>query len=156
MGPNVPSQFRLRERLSLTPYSEPVVSRMSQRSLVTVLAALGGILVILGGILGFLLSIGPNGYGPRFYGGADVLVLGLLAIVFGFVILVYSGFTHYQGVDRSVTGGLVLLVLGIVTWIVVGGWFLIAAGSFLTVVAGLALIFQVVVSEPSGKTTSLQ
>ncbi|MCI4324038.1 MAG: hypothetical protein L3K03_08540 [Thermoplasmata archaeon] len=129
---------------------------MSQRSLVTVLAALGGILVILGGILGFLLSIGPNGYGPRFDGAVDALVLGLLAIVFGVLILVYSGYTHYQGVDRSVTGGLILVVLGIVTWVVVGGWVLIAAGSFLTVVAGLALMFQVMFAEPNSHSSGPQ
>jgi hypothetical protein len=127
---------------------------MSQRSIITVLAGLGGVLVILGGILGFLLSIGPGGYGPRFGGAADAVVFGLLAIVLGFVILVYSGFTHYQGVDRSVTGGLILVVLGIITWVLVGSWILIAAGSFLTIVAGLGLIFVVLVGEPRGHPSS--
>jgi len=120
---------------------------MVQRSLVTVLAALGGILVVLGGILGFLLSFGPGGYGPRFYGTIDALVLGTLAVIFGLVILVFSGYTHLRSVERSGTGSIVLIVLGILTWAIVGQWFLVAAGAFLTVVAGLVLLVQVVTSD---------
>jgi len=118
---------------------------MVQRSLVTVLAALGGILVILGGILGFLLSLGPDGFGVRSDDGAlGALVWGVLAVILGAIILVFSGYTHYRGVERSLTGGVVLIVLGAVTWIIVGEWALIAAGAFLTVVAGLVLVAQMV------------
>jgi hypothetical protein len=125
---------------------------MVQRSLVTVLAALGGILVILGGILGFLLSFGPR-YGPRLYGSVDAAVFGVLAIIFGVIILVYSGITHYQGAERSLTGGVVLVILGVVTWIVVGNWVLVAAGSFLTIVAGLVLLAQVLIDNPRRDST---
>jgi len=120
---------------------------MAQRSLVTVLAALGGTFVILGGILGFLLSIGPGGYGPRFDGSYDAFVLGAVAVIMGLVILVFSGYTHLRGAERSATGGIVLVVLGILTWIVVGQWVLVAAGSFLTVVAGLVLLAQLLTSD---------
>jgi hypothetical protein len=120
---------------------------MVQRSLVTVLAALGGILVILGGILGFLLSFGPR-VGPRFDGSINAAVFGVLAIIFGLVILVYSGFTHLRGAERNLTGGVVLVVLGVVTWIVVGGWVLVAVGSFLAVVAGLVLLAQLLLDNP--------
>jgi hypothetical protein len=112
---------------------------MVQRSLVTFLAAFGGILVILGGILGFLLSLGPHGFGGRFDDGAGALLLGIAAVILGLVILVFSGYTHFSGVERSLTGGLILLVLGIVTWAIVGDWILVAVGSFLTVMAGLLL-----------------
>jgi len=123
---------------------------MVQRSLVTVLAAMGGILVILGGILGFLLSFGPRGYGPGYpgyYGSVDALVFGVLAVIFGFMILAYSGYTHLRGAERNLTGGVVLIVLGAVTWIVVGGWLLVAVGSFLAVVAGLVLLAQVLTAD---------
>ena len=122
---------------------------MGRSSLVTVLAALGGLLVILGGIVGFLLSIGPNGYGPRYDGMVGGLVLGLVAIFLGILILIFSGYTHFQGVDRSLTGGLILVVLGIVTWVVVGDGILVDVGSLLTVVAGLALPFRVLVGDSS-------
>ena len=129
---------------------------MAQRSLVTFLAAFGGILVILGGILGFLLSYGPHGYGPYGYGFrygmADIAVLAALAIIFGLVILVYSGVTHFRGADRSLTGGLILMVLGIVTWVIAGAWLLVAVGSFLTIVAGLVLVALVILHEPSFQT----
>ncbi len=120
---------------------------MFPRSLVAVLAALGGILVILGGILGFFLSFAPGGFGmsSRFVGTA--LVYGILAVVFGLIILVFSGYTHYRALDANATGGIILVVLGVVTWIVVGGWVLVAAGSFLAVLAGLLLLAKVAFAE---------
>ena len=127
---------------------------MAQRSLVTVLAALGGVLVILGGILGFLLSFAPGGLGARFGGELDALVLGALAVVFGFVILVYSGYTHLRGSERSLTGGVVLVILGVVTWVVVGEWVLVAVGSFLTVMAGFVLVAQLLLGEPRVRSSS--
>jgi|GEM_PF-516098 hypothetical protein len=126
---------------------------MAQRSLVTFLAALGGILVILGGILGFFLGFGPYGYGPYGYGPrfgvVDVAVLAVLAIVFGLVILVFSGYTHLRSADQSVTGGLILMVLGLITWVIAGLWILVAVGSFLAVMAGLVLVLWILLGEPN-------
>ena len=121
---------------------------MVRRSLVTLLAALGGILVILGGLVGFLLSLGPEGSGPGFEGAFGALVMGVVAVALGLVILVFSGYTHFRGVDRNLTGGLILFVLGVVTWVAVGDWALVALGSFLTVLAGLALVAQVMLADP--------
>ena len=121
---------------------------MAQRSLVTILAALGGILVVLGGILGFLLSFHPSGLGPRFDGTLGALVYGTIAVIFGLVILAYSGFTHFRSLQRNMTGGLVLFILGVLTWIIVGDWALVAAGAFLTVVAGLVILAEVVLADP--------
>lgn len=120
---------------------------MVQRSLVTLLAALGGILVILGGILGFLLGLAPNGDGPRF-DQVNLVVLAALAVIFGFVILVFSGFTHLRGPERNLTGGVVLMILGLVTWVIAGDWLLVALGAFLTVLAGLILLVVVLLHEP--------
>lgn len=121
---------------------------MVQRSLITLLAALGGILVILGGLLGFLLSLAPEGSGTHLYGVFNALVLGVLAIIFGIVILVYSGFTHLRDPERNLTGGVVLVILGIITWVIAGDWLLVALGSFLTVVAGLILLALVLMGNP--------
>ncbi|MGP8075565.1 MAG: hypothetical protein ACLP8Y_02355 [Thermoplasmata archaeon] len=126
---------------------------MAQRSLITLVAALGGILVILGGILGFILSIGPYGYspygyGPHYYASSYALVLGVLAVIFGLVILVYSGFTHLRAAERNMTGGVVLVVLGLVTWVIAGGWLLVALGSFLTIMAGLVLLALIFLGNP--------
>jgi hypothetical protein len=129
-----------------------VGSKMAQRSLVTLLAALGGILVILGGILGFLLSLGPRGFGPMFDSAAYAAVFGALAVILGVIILVFSGFTHLRGAERNLTGGVVLIVLGVVTWIIVGDWVLVAAGSFLTIVAGLVLLAQLLIDNPRVRT----
>jgi amino acid transporter len=131
---------------------------MVQRSLVTLLAALGGILVILGGILGFFLSFAPYGvgvcgYGQHYCGSAYVVVIAALAVLFGLVILVYSGFTHLRGAERSLTGGVVLVILGIIPWVIAGGWLLVALGSFLTVLAGLILLAEILLGNPHIVTT---
>jgi cation transport ATPase len=127
---------------------------MVQRSLVSLLATLGGILVILGGILGFLLSIGPGMFGPHVDGGVGGLVLGVVAGILGLVILFYSGFTHIQGIRRGASGGLILIVLGIVTWVVVGQWVLVSLGAFLTLLAGVVLLIEVIVADPRSRTAA--
>jgi hypothetical protein len=119
---------------------------MVQRSLVTVLAALGGILIVLGGLFGALLSLAPGRYGMPFGGMWSAFVLGILAVIFGLVILAYSGATHFAGVQHNLAGGIVLVVLGLVTWVVVGGWILVAVGSFLTVVAGIVVLGELFLS----------
>jgi hypothetical protein len=120
---------------------------MADRSLVTIIAALGGILVIIGGILGLLLGFGPYGYGPRFV-TADIIVLAVLSIIFGVVIIVYSGFTHVRGANQTLTGGLVLIILGIVTWVIGGAWILVSVGAALTIIAGIVLILWIALGEP--------
>src|SRR5208282_3686356 len=136
---------------SRSPHSSG--SNMAQRSLVTLVAALGGILIILGGILGFILSVGPYGYGPHYYASAYALVLGVLAVIFGLVIVVYSGFTQLRAAERNLTGGVVLVVLGLVTWVIAGGWLLVALGSFLTVLAGIVLLALILLGNPHIVTT---
>jgi hypothetical protein len=125
---------------------------MVQRSLVSVLATLGGILVVLGGILGFLLSLGPAMFGPHLDGAASSLVLGVVAVILGLIILAYSGFTHLQGIARGAPGGLILIVLGLVAWVVVGEVVLVSLGAFLTVVAGLVLVVEVLASDTRLRT----
>jgi hypothetical protein len=115
---------------------------MFAKSLVTLLAALGGILVILGGIVGFLLSFAPGGFGMEDRFAVGGLVYGILAIVMGLIILSFSGYTHYRSLESGPTGGVILVVLGVVTWIVVGGSVLVAAGSFLAVLAGLLFLLE--------------
>jgi hypothetical protein len=128
------------------PIASPV-QNMVQRSLVPLLAALGGILVVVGGLLGALLSIGPARYGMPFGGMWSALVLGLLAVVFGLVILAYSGAALFGGVPRNLSGGIIHVVLGVVTWVVVGGWILVAIGAFLTIVAGMWWLGELFLSE---------
>jgi hypothetical protein len=124
---------------------------MAQRSLVTLLAALGGILVILGGILGALLSGAPYRYQMPFYGMWSAVVLGILAIIFGLIILAYSGATHFSGVGRNLSGAVILIVLGVVTWVVVGAWLLVSIGAFLTIVAGILILGELLLSESGVK-----
>lgn len=124
-----------------------------QRSLVTLLAAIGALFIILGGIIGFLLSFGPGGFGERFGGAAGALVYGALAVILGLLVLLFSGYTHYRAASHNLTGGVILLVLGIVTWVVVGGWILVALGSLLVVVAALIILAEVLLGQPRSSET---
>ncbi|MCI4331078.1 MAG: hypothetical protein L3K19_04445 [Thermoplasmata archaeon] len=126
---------------------------MVQRSLVAVLAALGAILIILGGILGFLLSFGPGRFGGRFGSDGGAFVYGIVAVVLGLIILLCSGYTHYRGVNSSLVGGIVLIVLGAVTWAVVGDWVLVAIGAVLVVLAGLVLAAEVLLGQGRSQGT---
>lgn len=125
---------------------------MVQRSVVTFLAAAGAVLIIFGGILGFLLSFGPGGFGGRPGAASAAPLYGIVAVVLGLIILVFSGYTHYQGVERTLTGGVILIVMGAVSWAIVGGWLLVSLGSLLTILAGLLLGIEAVVARPSGRT----
>jgi Ca2+/H+ antiporter len=115
--------------------------------LVTLLAAIGAILIVVGGLLGFLLSFGSDEFGRQFGLDSGAFAYGVLAVVLGLLILVFSGYTHYRGAPRSVVGGIVLIVLGAIAWEVVGGWVLVALGSLLTVIAGIVLAVEALVSE---------
>ncbi|MFI5415453.1 MAG: hypothetical protein ACHQ16_07355, partial [Candidatus Lutacidiplasmatales archaeon] len=112
------------------------------------------ILIILGGILGFLLSIGNDDFGGRFGMDSGALVYGIVAVVIGMLILLFSGYTHFRGADRSVVGGIVLIVLGAVGWAVVGGWVLVAIGSVLAVLAGLLLCAEVLLGGSRSRGTT--
>lgn len=118
----------------------------NNRGLVTLLAALGGILIIIGAFLGFFLSFLPNGYGPD-YSTVGLFVVAVLAFIFGVVILIFSGYTHFQGVGRGLGGALAFLVLGILTWAIAGRLLLVAVGAFFTVVAGLVLLILLLARE---------
>lgn len=120
---------------------------MVQRSIVTVLAALGALLIVLGGIFGFLLSLGRGMYGGPFMSTSGALVYGIIAVVLGLAVLVFSGYTHFQGAKTPLAGGVVLIVLGGITWIVVGGWLLVALGSLLAIIAGLVLTASALTGE---------
>jgi uncharacterized membrane protein YesL len=126
---------------------------MVQRSLVTVLAALGAILIILGGILGFLLSFGSDEFGGQLGADSSALVYAIVAVVLGLLILLFSGYTHYRAASRSLVSGVILIVLGAVAWEVVGGWILVALGALLAIVAGLILTVEALLGESRIRVT---
>jgi len=123
----------------------------SNRSTIALLAAIGGILIIVGGILGFFLSFGPYGYRPNL-GTIDLIVLAILAVIFGILILMFSGYTHYQGLGQGLSGGIAFIVLGIITWAIAGAWLLVVLGSALTLIAGLVLVIMVLMRGPNHRT----
>lgn len=103
------------------------------------LAALGGILIVIGGFLGFFLSVLSNGYAPHYNLGTS-FVVATAAVLLGIVILIFSGFTRYRGAGQGMVAALAFLILGAITWFVAGGWLLVVLGAFLTILAGLILV----------------
>ena len=122
-----------------------------KRGWAALLAAIGGILIIIGGILGFFLSFAPNGYGPN-VALLNSLGLAVLAIIFGIIILIFSGYTHFAGHSRGWVGGLSFIILGILTWVVAGAWTLVLIGSILTIIAGLVVVIMLLVRGPKNQT----
>lgn len=121
---------------------------MTRGSGVGILAALGGILIVIGGFLGFFLNIAGSGYGPPYSIGASVVVAAV-AILLGIVILIFSGFTRYRGAGRGLAAGISFLILGILTWLVAGRGLLVLLGAILTIIAGLVLVVMILMGAPN-------
>ncbi len=122
-----------------------------KRGWAALLAAIGGILIIIGGILGFFLSFAPNGYGPN-VSLLGSLGLAIAAIILGIIIMIFSGYTHYQGHGRGWVGGIGFIVLGILAWVVGGAWTVILIGSILTILAGLIVVIMLLVHGTKNQT----
>ncbi len=125
---------------------------MAQRSWVGVLAALGGILIVVGGFLGFFLSILPSGYDSHYSLGTS-LAVAIVAVLLGIAILIFSGYTRYRGMGQGMAGAIAFLVLGAITWVIAGGWLLVVIGSFLTVLAGLILLVVILRRGPNERSS---
>ncbi len=123
---------------------------MARRSWIGVLAALGGILIVVGGFLGFFLSLLPSGYAPQYSLGTSVAV-AIVAVLLGVATLIFSGYTRYRGVGQGMAGALAFLILGAITWVIAGGWLLVVIGSFLTILAGLILLVVILRRGPNGR-----
>ncbi len=123
---------------------------MARSSWIGVLAALGGILIVVGGFLGFFLSLLPSGYAAQYSLGTSVAV-AIVAVLLGVATLIFSGYTRYQRVGEGMAGALAFLILGAITWVIAGGWLLVVIGSFLTILAGLILLVVILRRGPNGR-----
>ncbi|HEV2450159.1 MAG TPA: hypothetical protein VGU43_07125 [Thermoplasmata archaeon] len=112
---------------------------MSGRGAAAVLAGLGGLLVILGGLIGFIAGI-ANGIGSHsVLPGLGGLEYGIAAIVIAVLIWMVAGFTHYARPQNRFVAGIGLLVLGLIVWFFFSG-ILYDIGGVLTALAGLIFL----------------
>lgn len=116
----------------------------SNKSMVALLAGIGGILMIIGGILGFFLSFWSESYRPNL-GTVDLLIIAVLAVIFGIIALMFAGYTHYKGLGEGMGAGLGLIIVGIIAYVVSAAWLLTLIGSILVIIAGAIFVILAVV-----------
>lgn len=121
---------------------------MLGRSVATTIGFIGGILVLLGGLLAFLMGVirgaAVSGFGPI----AGALGALLVAAIFGFLIVFTSRPRFLWWPGRRLFNGVLLVVLGVLTWFLVGGSVLVEVGAILAILAGILLPFEGLIGRP--------
>lgn len=112
---------------------------MLGRSVALILGALGGVLILIGGFVAFLLSLGASGLtgGSAAGHGSWLLLAGTL--ILGFLVLLTCRPRLFWWPGRRLFNAVILVVLGLVTWVAFGGFAVTAIGALLTVAAGVVL-----------------
>lgn len=114
---------------------------MSGRGVVAVLAGLGGLLVILGGLFTFIVGL-ANGLSSRSaIPGLTGLEYGVAAIVLAILIWMVAGYTHFARPQNRIVEGIALLALGLIVWFFLPG-ILYELGAVLTGLAGLIFMLM--------------
>lgn len=112
---------------------------MAGRSIALFLGFLGGLTILVGALVGFLLPLGTHWA----TGGTVGLALRLISLfvggILGLLVLFTSRPRIFWWPGRRLFNGLVLVVLGAMTWVLLGGTLLTTAGAILTVLAGFLL-----------------
>lgn len=120
------------------------------RSVATILGTLGGLAILVGGLLQFVLRWSVSAGSPS----AGALVSGLLALllagVLGFFVLISCRPRLWWWPGRRLFNAVWLIVLGAVAWILLGGSLLTNVGALLTIVAGVVLPFEHLVGRGLG------
>jgi|GEM_PF-5719571 len=115
---------------------------MLGRALATFLGFVGGALVALAGFVTFLGGLLRTGVGTGSAELASSLVLGFVAIVLGVVMVIVSRPRLLWWRGRSLTTGVLLIVLAVATWVIIGGGLLMVLGVLLAVIAGLIFVVE--------------
>lgn len=114
---------------------------MTGRGVVAVLAGLGGLLIILGGLFQFIAGVASGVLSRSLFPGLTGLEYGIAAIVLAILIWMVAGYTHYARPQNRLVEGLALLVLGVVVWVLLEG-ILYELGAILTGLAGLIFLLM--------------
>lgn len=106
------------------------------------LGFIGGLLIIFGGIVAFVYGVGYLATLQSAYTITSTFLVSLGAVILGIIIVIVTGTTHLRvtWASAGIPGGIVLIILGALTWILVGHNWIIVAGSAITIVGGLVAI----------------
>ncbi|HEV2316877.1 MAG TPA: hypothetical protein VGV89_04805 [Thermoplasmata archaeon] len=124
---------------------------MFGRSLATVLGLIGGILVILGGVVEFLMAVAGGFSGGSFAQVWGVLVPMLLAGTLGLFILLSSRPRIWWWPGRRMFNSIVLIFLGVLAWVLIAGSVLVEFGAVFAILAGVVLPLEGLVAGAFGR-----
>lgn len=114
---------------------------MESRRLGRILAALGGLFLLLAAVLDFLVFL-ANGILDR--GNFGVSVRGatgvVLELVFAILILFFAAVSGRRTGEMRVTGPVVLIVLAVVVWVVIGTGLLPLLAGLFALLGGIVLL----------------
>ncbi len=124
---------------------------MERKLVPTLLGAFGGLLILLGALVAFLLGmvngIATSHPGPLLTGMAT----GAIAGAVGFIALVLTYYSRGSEWER-LAGGIGLLVLGVVSWAFLMSSALAIAGSILVFFGGLVFTLEGLIPTVRGTT----
>lgn len=112
---------------------------MVGRSFAVVVGFLGGLAVLLGGFLSFLSVLARVPLSSVTWVSFSVALTFLGTVVVGFLILLTSRPRFWWWPGRRLFNGIWLIALGVLAWILAGGFIVSLAGAVLTVIAGVML-----------------
>lgn len=124
---------------------------MERKLIPTLLAGLGGLLILLGALVALVVGMvnGTTGHGAA--STATLVSTGAIAAVIGVIALVMTYYARGTETEHLI-GGVGLLVLGVVSWTFLTASGLAIAGSVLVFFGGL--VFTVEGLIPAVRTTT--
>ncbi len=113
--------------------------------LATLLGLIGGVLIIVGVLIGGLIAglgdlIAGNGRGF-----AGLLYAGVIDLVLGLLILVFTSYSRSHPPPDKAGGGVVLIVLAAIVWFFAGGslyFIFVVLGAVLALLAGILFLLE--------------
>jgi hypothetical protein len=107
------------------------------RAIATLLGVLGGLLVALSGLTSFIGSLLRSGATMGSSALTSSLLPALVAIVLGAVLMILARPRILWWRGRSLTTGILLIVIAVASWVILGGGLVLVLGVLLAVIAGL-------------------
>jgi hypothetical protein len=115
----------------------------TERAVGHLLGTVGGLLIAVGGLLAASFGIADLVLG-RMFGAAAGLGAAVVLFVLGGLVLLFAHMGSHEWKDRPLTSGVLLVVLGVVSWAVMGlGTNVLAlVGGLLALVAGVLYLVE--------------
>jgi hypothetical protein len=109
-------------------------------SLARMFGYLGGILVLLGSVFTFFFGIVYAAVDRSLREGLGSTATALEQLVFGVLLLFFIAFAGSRSTDRSIAGGVVVVVVSVIGLLLIGSGVLVLVGFVLTLVAGILFL----------------